>query len=220
MLTKIVNKIGAFGFVMKMAKSITFLWAICFSFTLSAKIKEINSKTTTVISMTGGVIIFESDDLKIIGKVGVNENSSESKKAVVFISEGAVIYNGDSISNVSIVELEKAKKFTPKAKKRTSNKTIVSKPKYKSQNTLETDVYYTSQKSSEKFSQKLKDRVVVSPCRVQTSAKALASCVSLTTNLLSLSKSQDAIYTNPSVKTHYFSGKYSTRPPTLFQFLK
>lgn len=217
MLTRIANKIDALGFVMKMTKSITLLFALIFSLTLSAKIKDVASKLSSDICITDGVIIFESDDLQKTGEGEVNENSSESQKAKVFVSEGVVIYNSDALSNVTIVELEKVKKVTQKTKKQVSKKTIATKPKYKSQNQLAVDFYYTSQQSSEKYLQNQKDRVVVSPCRVQTFAKAVTSSAYLITNFLYLSKIQEIIYTNPSVKIFHFSGKYSVRPPTFFQ---
>lgn len=217
MLIKIANKNDAFGFVMKITKSVTLLFAIIFSLTISAKIKDVTSKTSSYIYITGDVIVFEPDDLKKTEKVEVTENSSESQKVEVFISEGAVIYNSDALSNVTIVELEKVKKVTQKIKKQVSKKAIATKPKHKSQNQLSADVYHTSQQSTEKYSQNLKDRLVVSTYRIQTSAKTITSSATLITNLLYLSENQEVIYTNPSFKTHYFSGKHSVRPPTFLQ---
>lgn len=217
MLTRIAIKIDALSFVMKMIKSITLLLAIIFSLTFSAKIKDVTSKHSSEICIAGDAIIFESDDLQKTKKAEVNENSSESQKVEVFISEGAVIYNSDALSNVTIVELEKTKKVTQRIKRQVSKKAIATKPKHKSQNQLSADVYHTSQQSTEKYSQNLKDRLVVSTYRIQTSAKTITSSATLITNLLYLSENQEVIYTNPSFKTHYFSGKHSVRPPTLLQ---
>lgn len=212
MLPKIVKQFLTLCIVLKKAKPLVILLTLLFNLSLSAKIIDTNPNDLPDISVTGDAIVFNSEESSLSDDSSFKKIDAKNQKAEIFISDSTLVYNIEAFSNAKIIKLEK--KITLQSVEKANKKPIAAKPENKSHYRIEVDVYYTSHQNSEKFSQNQENKIVVSLYRVQAIAKAVALYVNVIANLFYLSKSQEIIYTNPSIKICYFSGKYSVRPPT------
>lgn len=198
--------------ILKKIISLLLILSFFFSISLSAKITDVNPKDLPDISVTGNAIIFNSEESPDYDNSSCKKIDIKNNEADIFIVDGALIYNAKAFSNAKITKLEN--KATSKKLKKLKRKTLATQRIAVPNKKLAFTTCYTSKPNSENYSQNEKHKIVISPSRSQTIAKAIVSDYkSLNKNLCFLIK-QNFQYINPLIKVYYFSGKHSVRPPT------
>lgn len=181
--------------------------------TFSGKPLPLNRNSDDKIIKSEQVIIYgDSDSLKAETPVRIYPEDETKKEAVLYISEGVVVYNIEAFSNVEIKKEIKKKNSITSAqavkKPKIEKKRI---PNFKEQIPRE---YYNSSQNSGSLSRNQKEKVVFTANNSQLIIKALIPLTKTNTGKLHFVIKQNFIYSDPYIITSHFSGKYMVRPPT------
>jgi len=181
--------------------------------TFSGKPLPSNPISDDKIITSGQVLIYDdSDSLNAESPVIIHSENESKKEAVLYISEGAVVYNIEAFSNVEIKKEIKKKNSITSAKAVKKPKIEKKRiPNFKEQIPQE---YYHSSQNSGSLSQNQKEKVVFTANNSQLIIKALLSLTKTNTGKLHFVIKQNFIYSDPYIITSHFSGKYMVRPPT------
>ena len=198
----------------KITSSLLFIFLLI-TFPSFVKSNTLGNEDNSKIIVSGDVTIFESEDLLNDKTLYKDSKKIAEQQAVIFVSEGVLVYHVEAFNNAKVIKLEKTKNLGKQAKKKTFKITNFAKAQAKEIKNKPKPAYYHSKKNSDVFSKSSKKEILFSPNNSQ-SFSTIISVAKITNKKLQPFFKQNFSYTNPNIKACHFSGKYSIRPPTLF----
>lgn len=212
MISGCTKQLLTLDFTSNKVKSLAVFLAIVFYNFLPAKVIESDRKDSLYVSATDNVIIFNAEDSSANKKFNLEKLIVRNRDTEIFTADSIELYNNRASGNFKIKKTETRVIFSEYIK--IFKEPEDNKSKVKSFRQSLSASYYSSKQNSERISQSEKEKVVLSPCRVLSVSKTINYSVKLLHNLFLFAEKQVFIYNNPNIKVHYFSGKYSVRPPT------
>lgn len=196
-------------------KMTSFFALVCLFFAnpIYGKISTSESNDDSEIIISGEAIVFGSGDFVNIERVQSEDlKEIKTEKAQIFISDNAIVYNIEALSNAEIKTIKKNKRSSTQkkvVKKPVTNKVSIA---YVQKEPLR--AYYNSTHHSDLISQNQKENIVFTTGNSQYLIKIIISLIKRSERRLYVITGQVFSYSDPSIKLCYFSGKHSVRPPT------